>query len=332
MLHIVNGDSATETLRQSGTPGEFLAFREVLQEGPTPENLSADEWRSTRARFLAEGCDLDIEACLKELLEQQEAIARFRNHEEVTLWFSHDLCCQIDLIYLLNWFSEQDCGGTRLSLICIDAFHGVDVFSCFGQLSAAQMAPLFDQRHEVTGAELELAAKAWAAYRSSTPEALLYLLNGDSSALPYLRGAFLRHLARFPSTNNGLGYIQNRSLQLISEGHAEFKSLFPLFGKSDPAYGLGDAQFWSDLLRMSHAKEPLVIIKRMNDPTHASSLNGYHDAAFELTDEGEAVLAGKSDFIKNNGIDRWFGGVHMTQANLWRWDEQNQSVIRELRD
>ena len=328
MLHIVNGDSATRTLEQSGIAGDCLAFREVLQEGPAPEELSADEWVSKRAGFLAEGYHLDVEACRNELLEQQEAIGRFRDHDEVILWFAHDLCCQIGLISLLNWFAEQELNGTRLSLISIDRFPGVSVFSCFGQLSAAQMAPLFGQRHEVTHSELELAARAWDAYRSPTPESILELLNEDTSPLPYLRGAFLRHLARFPSTRNGLGYIQNRALQLISEGYTEFKSLFPQFGKTDPAYGLGDAQFWSDMLRMKQAREPLVTVRGLNDSTRSDIPNSYHDAAFELTGEGEAALAGTSDFITRNGIDRWFGGVHMTDANIWRWDEQNQKVIR----
>src|SRR4026209_935673 len=105
MLHIVNGDSATGTLKQSGIAGNCLAFREVLQEGPAPGGLSDDEWVSNRARFLAEGYHLDVEACRKELLEQQRALLGFRDHEEVTLWFAHDLCCQIGLIYLLNWFA-----------------------------------------------------------------------------------------------------------------------------------------------------------------------------------------------------------------------------------
>ena len=328
MLHIVNGDSATETLKQSGIAGEFLVFREVLQEGPAPEGLSAIEWASTRARFLAAADLLDVEACRQGLLEQQEAIGRFRDHEEITLWFAHDLCCQIGLIYLLSWFGEQERNGTRLNLVCLGEFPGVALFSCFGQLSATQMAPLFNQRHEVTQRELDLAARAWAAYRSPTPEALLDLLNENTSALPYLRGAVLRHLSGFPSTKNGLGYIENRALQLIFEGHTEFKSLFPLFSAADPAYGLGDSQFWSHILRMSQANQPLVTTKGVKDPGHSPAANGYHNAAFELTGEGEAVLSGKSDFINNNGIDRWFGGVHMTQENVWRWDERNQRAVR----
>ena len=328
MLHIVNGDSATETLKQSGIKGEYLAFREALQEGPAPEGLSADEWVSTRARFLAGDSQVDIEACLKGLRQQQNAIKRFGDHDEVVLWFSHDLCCQITLIYLLSWFAEQDRGETELSLICISEFPGVAPFACLGQLTAPQLASLFEQRHPVTLQKSELATRAWRAYCSASPEDLLDLLNEDTTPLPYLRDALLRHLARFPSKRNGLGYVQNRALQLISDGYSEFKTLFPRFGRSDPAYGLGDSQFWDDVLRMSQASKPLVIIKGLEDLEHSLTSNAFHDAAFELTAKGKAALAATSDFVRDNGIDHWFGGAHLTDTNLWRWDEETQSLIR----
>jgi len=190
------------------------------------------------------------------------------------------------------------------------------------------MASLFEQRHEVTLPEYELATRAWRAYCSPSPEAIMYLLSGETSPLPYLRDALLRHLARLPSRRNGLGYVQNRALQLISEGHTTFKALFPMFGRSDPAYGLGDSQFWNDVLRMNQVKEPLIEIEGLQDLKDSSPRDGYHNAAFRVTDEGEATLAGKTDFVDRNGIDHWFGGAHLTNSNVWRWDEPNQTVIR----
>ena len=50
-------------------------------------------------------------------VERDEAIARSHNHEEVVLWFEHDLYDQLQLIQILDWFSHQDLGHTRLSLI-----------------------------------------------------------------------------------------------------------------------------------------------------------------------------------------------------------------------
>jgi hypothetical protein len=36
MLHVINGDSALETLREAGLPGSAIAWRDVLHEGPVP--------------------------------------------------------------------------------------------------------------------------------------------------------------------------------------------------------------------------------------------------------------------------------------------------------
>ena len=39
-----------------------------------------------------------------------------------------------------------------------------------------------------------------------------------------------------------------------------------------------------------------------------------------ITEFGKAVLAHKEDFSRHNPIDRWWGGTHLTNDNLWRWD------------
>ncbi|HEV8539150.1 MAG TPA: hypothetical protein VGR15_09560 [Bacteroidota bacterium] len=54
MLHITNGDSPIPGMRSSGIPGDIIAWREVLHEGPVPGNLSLDELRPLHARFIAD--------------------------------------------------------------------------------------------------------------------------------------------------------------------------------------------------------------------------------------------------------------------------------------
>src|SRR5687767_11293376 len=152
MLHIHNGDSTAGTLREFGFPGEHKAFQEVLMEGPTPSGLSHDEWLQVRAQFLAGSYDLKLEKCSADLREQESWLRGFSTHEEAILWFEHDLFCQINLIYLLDWFSKQSLGKTRLSLICVDKFPGVEDFRGLGQLTGEQLASLFDKRHKVTDA------------------------------------------------------------------------------------------------------------------------------------------------------------------------------------
>ncbi|OLE48580.1 MAG: hypothetical protein AUI36_20950, partial [Cyanobacteria bacterium 13_1_40CM_2_61_4] len=310
MFHIHNGTSTTNTLREFGFPGEHFAFQEVLMAGPTPAGLSSNEWLDLRAMFLCEEYDLKLDDCKSDLLKQEATLQRFSEHDETVLWFEHDLFCQINLIYLLDWFSKQSLDKPRLSLICIDEFSGVKDFRGLGQLTGEQLASLFDGRHEVTEQELRLASRAWAGYCSANPEAIERLLEEGSSALPFLESALRRHLARFPSTTNGLGRIENQALEFISDGAKSFKSLFVRFAAAEPVYGLGDLQLWSELKRLARCREPLINV------TGVDGVNRFNEASFDLTDTGGAVLAEERDFIEINGIDIWLGGVHLGDETL----------------
>ncbi|HWT00542.1 MAG TPA: hypothetical protein VN256_09865 [Pyrinomonadaceae bacterium] len=325
MLHVHNGDCSADVLRRSGLPGEHLVWREALIAGPTPAAVSADEWRDFRARHLADAYGGDFEECKSALAAQEESLGRFPEHEEVVLWFEHDLFCQTLLVYLLDWFSRRELGATKLSLVCVGEFPGVPDFRGLGQLTPPQMASLFETRSEVTDAELSLGAEAWRAYSSPDPRAVEELLAADTSALPYLRGALLSHLARFPSTRNGLGRVENLALELIDSGHADFPALFQNFGRAEGSYGLGDAQFWNDLRRLAEAGRPLLVV---DGPAAADEARGFADKTFKLTAFGEDVRAGRGDFVHANGIDAWLGGVHLFSAGreLWRWNEQDRKL------
>lgn len=321
MLHIHNGDSTAGTLREFGLPGEHKAFREALMEGPAPAGLSTDEWVEVRAGFLADGYEFKIEDCARDLRDQEAWLREIPEHEETILWFEHDLFCQINLIYLLDWFSKQRRGSGRLSLVCVGEFPGVKDFRGLGQLTGKQLASLFDKRHDVTEPELKLAARAWASYCSADPGEIQRLIEDDTSVMRFLGQALRLHLARFPSMRNGLGRVENSALEIISSGAIGFKQLFPKFADSEPGYGLGDSQFWCVLRRLGGARNQLIRIAMPAEAGGTSGPNAYHDASFELTETGRAVLSGERDFIHLNGIDLRLGGVHLVDGTVWRWDE-----------
>lgn len=214
-----------------------------------------------------------------------------------------------------------------MSLICIGEYPGIDDFRGLGQLTGEQLASLFDGRREISESESKAAARAWAAYCSSDPRAIANLLNEDTSSLPFLKPSLLLHLARFPSLRNGLGGVENRALELISQGPTDFKTLFPKFGKIEPAYGMGDWQFWKELTRLSDVREPLIAITGPDDQTSAFKSERFHNAHLELTETGRAVLAGEHDFVERNGIDLWLGGVHLTATSIWRWNEEESELV-----
>ena len=101
MLHITNGDSAAETIKDAVFSGQILAWRDVLHEGPVPGNLSLANLSQRRAEFIAAqgwGNRREIE---QSFAERDQIISRFQEYDEVGLWFEHDLYDQLQLIQIL---------------------------------------------------------------------------------------------------------------------------------------------------------------------------------------------------------------------------------------
>ncbi len=296
--------------------------------GPVPANVTESEFLEVRAQHLSAVYELDLDDCRRDLRAQLETLEAFRNHDEVVLWFEHDLFCQIHLIYLLNWFSQQKMGKTKLSLICIGEFPGVPVFHGLGQLNEDQLKSLFPRRKKVTPAQLKLAATAWEAYTSPDPLSLIALRDSNTLPLPFLKRAIVNHLWRFPWTRSGLGKVENTALTLVAQGHGDFKKLFPAFVRKEPDYGFGDAQLYVALKRMVDAPVPLL---KQNGRNSSTDPAGMLLSSFQITTDGEEVLAGEQDFVVQNGIDMWLGGVHLLGPEAaWRWDEKAENLMVSL--
>src|SRR5258706_7689280 len=98
MLHIHNGDSVLMTARRANLPGEQIAFRDTLVMGPIAE----DDWVESRARFLSEAYGEKLLRARNVLLEQERLLDAAATHDEVVLWFEHDLFCLVNFLYLLK--------------------------------------------------------------------------------------------------------------------------------------------------------------------------------------------------------------------------------------
>ncbi|MGH7231631.1 MAG: DUF1835 domain-containing protein [Nitrospiraceae bacterium] len=119
MLHIRCGDDILEKLKEAGLPGEFIRWADALCQGPTPAGLEPDEWRRMRARHAEAYYGVSFEMGM-DFLGQDQDLEQFKHHDEVLLWFEHDLFDQIVLVYLLNWFSKRDLSRRTVFLICPD--------------------------------------------------------------------------------------------------------------------------------------------------------------------------------------------------------------------
>jgi hypothetical protein len=76
---------------------------------------------------------------------------------------------------------------------------------------------------------------------------------------------------------------------------------------------------------LAHGPKPAIVglddeIRAIPRERHHERDDAYRRSRLSLTDFGEALLAHEEDFSRHNPIDRWWGGTHLTNDNLWRYD------------
>jgi hypothetical protein len=327
ILHVTNGDCAADLLRLADVPGQVTLTADLLHEGPIPPpTLAPERWRKVRARYLAESGYEGYDECLSRLTEWDRALEGFRAYEEVVLWFEHDLFDQLHLIRLLDGFGRREVGWTRLSLICIGEFPGLPRFRGLGQLDPVDMAALLETRQPVRDEQMRLARHAWRVFCSAEPIGIELLLRRDTSALPYLAGALLRHLEEFPSLRNGLSRTEHQALMAVAaaDGSASFEEVFETAQDMDEPAFLGDVPFLLRLRGLAARPRPLLRI----EPGASDSML---DLQVTITPAGLDVLEGREDWIHIHGVDRWLGGVHLVGfESQWRWDPARQRLVSTL--
>ncbi|HEY1388268.1 MAG TPA: hypothetical protein VGF38_06950 [Ktedonobacterales bacterium] len=334
MLHITNGESAAIGLRRSGIPGVFLAWNDILHEGPVPAGLALDQLSELRARFIAGRGWSSYEDTLEGFRSRNSILEHFRDEQDVVLWFEHDLYDQLQLLQILDWFAGHELGDTSLTLISIDSFPGFAAFHGLGELSPAQLHALFPDRQPVTASTLALARAAWDAFRSPDPRAIENILARDTSAMPYLASAFQRHLQQFPAVVTGLSRSERQLLEALANGPNHPVPLFVAAQAMEEAPFLGDWPFWQYAHELSQGSAPLLVrqdgmpFQLPEFSNTSASQAAFLEQELILTARGNAVFAGQADWLQIHPIDRWLGGVHLTgHEPAWRWDEGHGRVV-----
>lgn len=335
MLHITNGDSAGQTIGASGLPGAWLAWKDVLHEGPVLAGLALPDLSEERARYIASQGWGDYAAALAGFSARDAALASSLAQDEVILWFEHDLYDQLQLIQILDWFAGQARGATRLSLICVNTFPDKQRFTGLGELTVAELASLFPTRHAATPDELALGRAAWAVFRAPDPTAIETLLATDTSALPHLASALRRFLEEYPSLTPGLSRTDSQLLSAIAAGAEAPSAIFAASQALEAAPFMGDTVIWSHLRDLSRGPRPLIALvdgQRFLAPNEAADSDQFAAQRITLTDDGRAVRAAQAGHLALNGIDRWLGGVHLNShdagAPRWRWDGAARRLVR----
>ena len=320
MLHVTNGDSAVAQIRDAGVDGEILPWRDVLTDGPVPEGLDETGLRAVRAAYIASrgwGSEAEI---LRDFEQRDRALTEFRAHEEVVLWFEHDLYDQLQLLQILDWFASRPLGRTRLTQVASDQY--------LGMMPHDEVRRRFAARTAVEPEQITLARRAWAAFRAPTPLPLQTLVEPKSAEvdhLPFLRAALRRHLEELPHERDGLARSERQALEELAAGHTEPAALYRAahHDREDAIY-MGDTSFVARLEGLSAGDAPLLQFddgSPVRAPRAESEYGAFWKRHLVLTDLGRAVIAGREDRVRRCGVDHWLGGIHLYGHDVpWRWN------------
>jgi hypothetical protein len=247
--------------------------------------------------------------------------------ETVELWIDPTVNDQLELIWLLDYLRRQNAVPPRLLLRPTDAY--------IGTASVPELVALTPPTIPIAGTQIEIASRAWAAYRAPTPRGWADLLGEDLSPLPRLREAVLKLLAELPAIGTGLGATEMGLLELIYP--APPRRISVIINTMVYFGGMlrGVFNYWETAALLEPlAFGPLPALSGPDPelqtvaPGNFRRRDELHKASRAvLTPLGEAILIGREDFSRHNPVHRWWGGTKLTNANLWRWDAVANALI-----
>ncbi len=207
-----------------------------------------------------------------------------------------------------------------------------EMTTCPGELSPNQLAQIQPRLIPLEVDMADLASEAWRAYCSPTPEAFFRLRSSDLSAVPNLLNTVSRLLSELPDHINGLTRTQSRLLTIIGDGSDTFNALFCHDWSFEPERILDYFRYGQTLCDLGSYPNPLIdgITERrfsldLHDDTERWTK--FRKQRLSLTALGRDALANRADVSVFNPIDRWWGGTHLNNDNLWRWDDTSARLI-----
>jgi len=316
-LIITNGDSAGDSLKQAFPGATVLPWRDVLHEGPVPLTQTAAELSQVRAQYLNRQWAADAAADFDERAVMLDKVSDF---ERVGLWFEHDLYDQLQLLQILDALAATPL--ENLELIQADDY--------LGHYGPDDIGAWRNRARPVSQAQIDVAVRAWRAFRQDTPQAWFALLSDDLSPLPHLKAAVIRMLEELPDHATGLSRTERHILQAAHAGHVKPGKMFGACQTYEEAQFLGDWSFFDRLDGLVHANKPLLSTDgdvRFVPNAGDEGLQTYLRAEFHLTDWGQKVFDEQENHARHNTIDFWWGGTHVRNDTLWCWDRGQEKLI-----
>ncbi|WP_298265809.1 DUF1835 domain-containing protein [uncultured Lutibacter sp.] len=254
ILHIVNGDSTANILKQSTLQGDIVVWREVLCEGPLDFEVGGDKfWKKRYAYFETELGVSKLEyfdKTIKELIKLEDLL----EYNEVVLWFEFDLFCQVNLMALCSYLIKSYRKDIFYYLICTGKVKGKDQLQSLSDFSELEYSVLYNSKIKISRSNLNYANECWKVYVENDLEKLNNFNFNQSNKFNYFQLAINQHLKRFPN-KKGLNQIETKILELINSEILTKNQIVHsllIWQLKETVYGFGNLQYVQYLKKLKN--------------------------------------------------------------------------------
>lgn len=327
-LVLASTDSAGGCLKAAGIAEKVIALGIEFLLLPAPAITKPLKFFDARRALLGSqhyGYDGFVDGAVRTKRHLRRLISTARSFDRIELWCDPDPNAQLQTMFMLHWLGSLPRVARKLVVFHADRRLGEE-----RPEDVQAWQPLFVT---LNSRQFAMASKVWCAYQQPTPEAWFALLRDDNiDSFPFLRTCVIKLLRELPGHSSGLSSTELRLLQSVARGRttarAVFAGLYPPYERSPLEYwALGHL-----LCGLAMCDEPAltgVTERKFNLDFHDDEARFTAFMASEITTTsfGRMLLDGTEDFARHNRIDYWWGGTRLTNARLWRWDEQSQALV-----
>ncbi|WP_412560876.1 DUF1835 domain-containing protein [Winogradskyella sp. MIT101101] len=276
VLHITNGNTLTDYLRELDFTDDILTWQEMLCEGPTIPAIDSEEFFDLRSKFLKEFYDIEVDT--NELKKELSKLDNIDDYSEINLWFEYDLFCHINMIGVINLLHQKEI-KKPLYLVCSGRVDGEKNLKGLSELDADQIKEHYDNKVLLTQEDIDLAKALWRTY-CGTDHNILKPYIVTNSNFKYMTNCLKAHLKRFPHQKSGLSVLEDNILRLVRDN--DIKSRHHLLGYSlnyQGYYGFGDLQHKRMIDKLSIFFDETETSIKLNRKGHEALLRRYNFAS-----------------------------------------------------
>lgn len=231
IYHVLPGDAQLEEFQKSGLEGKVIVFREALITGPV-DAPDMDIFWNERAQFVLGEYGEDPLDYHEKVADEISALTDVTDDDEVNLWFEYELFCSVNFWFCLDLLSDSSAKIFRVAPINVSPD---DVWKGFGKDTESELIRAFEERVELTEADMKTGKRLWDAFAERNTAELLRLGDFRSPSFPFLA-----------EVSEAAAQIETKPGQIVRElkssGLTDIATIFPEFQKRAGVYGFGDLQ------------------------------------------------------------------------------------------